>query len=118
MKSKYLALSLALVGAGVSKGFAQSVAFTLDHNLFRPPADTQVTTTFSSPYGGSAKLVIYNADGEVIKTLFSGSVSPGAVQTLIWDGKNLSGLEVASGIYVFWLKLDLGVQTKSLVVVR
>ncbi len=106
------------MGMGASKGLAQSATFTLDHNLFRPPADGQVTVTFSSPYGGTAKLVIYNAGGEVIKILFNGSITAGATQTLTWDGKNLYGSEVASGVYVFWLKLDLGIQTKSLVLVR
>ncbi len=118
MKGKYLALCLVLAGTETSKGLAQSATFTLDHNLFRPPVDTQVTTTFSSSYGGTAKLVIYNSAGEVIKTLFNGSISAGATQTLTWNGKNLSGGEVASGVYIFWLKLDLGIQTKSLVVVR
>lgn len=118
MKWKWLALVVVLLGAGVQAGLAQSASFTLDHNIFHPPADAQVTTTFTVPYGGNAKLVVYNSAGEVVKILYDGSVSAGATQTLTWDGKNLSGEEVASGVYVFRLKVDIGVQSKTLIVIR
>lgn len=107
-----------ILGACVSKGFAQSTTYTLDHNIFHVSTDSTVTATFEATYGGNAMLLIYNSAGEVVKTLFNGSLPANTLKTVTWDGKNSGGANVASGIYFFWLKLELGAQTKNLMVVR
>ena len=38
--------------------------------------------------------------------------------TIIWDGKNNSGKEVASGIYFYQLKVDDFSETKKLVLIK
>src|SRR5271169_2937985 len=105
-------------GLGVAPLAAQTPTFTLDHNIFHTSTLSSVTMTFSSPYTGNAQLIVYNSAGEVVKNLYNGSLSPNVLQTLTWDGKNLSGENVASGVYIIWLKLDLGVIVKKLIVVR
>lgn len=118
MKWKFLAFAAVLFGVEVSCVFAQSATFTLDHNLFHVATDMSVTTTFISAYGGNAKLAIYNSSGEMVKNLYNSTILANAPQTLTWDGKNTGGTAVASGVYFFWLQLDLGVQIKKLIVVR
>ena len=48
---------------------------------------------------GHTKFVIYNLLGEEIKILFDGMAHPGKYQ-LTWDGKDKTGNQVVSGVYI------------------
>jgi flagellar hook assembly protein FlgD len=101
---------------------AQTARFTLDHNVFRPATGAMVTTTFTASYAGKGTLAIYNTAGEIILTLFpvsAGSqVAANQTYSMTWDGKDAAGKNVAAGIYIFHLNLNLGSYEKGLVVLR
>ncbi len=58
---------------------------------------------FALPQAGPAKLDIYNAAGQWICTLVEGDVTSG-YHEVMWDARNASGFNVASGIYFAVLK--------------
>ncbi|MDH4222589.1 MAG: cohesin domain-containing protein, partial [candidate division Zixibacteria bacterium] len=64
-----------------------------------------------------ASLKIYNIKGQLVKTLFEEEKLAGDY-SIIWDGKDTSGNEVASGIYFYRLKaLDYS-ETKKMILLR
>jgi hypothetical protein len=101
---------------------AQTASFTLDHNFFIATPGATVTTTFTADYSGKGTLAVYNTAGEIIETLFpanSGNqVNANQTYSVVWDGKNSAGKNVASGIYIFRLNLNLGSYEKRLLVLR
>ena len=58
---------------------------------------------FALPQAGPAKLDIYNAAGQWICTLVEGDVASG-YHEVMWDARNASGFNVASGTYFAVLK--------------
>ena len=57
---------------------------------------------FSIPRQSEIKLVIYNINGQVIRSLAEGSFS-GGIHQIMWDGKDKNGKTVASGTYIYRL---------------
>ena len=72
---------------------------------------------FSLPQAGSAKLDIYNAAGQWICTLVEGEVASG-YHEVMWDARNASGFNVASGTYFAVLKARDLRKTRPMTLVR
>ncbi len=68
-----------------------------------------------SPIHGSLK--IYNIRGQLVKTLFEGELPAGRYE-LLWDGKNESGAEVTSGVYLYRLKTGQGTITRMMILLK
>ncbi len=63
------------------------------------PFNPTTTIEFAVPAeAGHVKLVVYNANGQIVKTLVDGRVAPGP-QTVVWDGTDGTGVSLGSGIY-------------------
>ncbi len=62
-------------------------------------------------------LNIYNIKGQLVKTLLDEEKSPGNY-SIIWEGKDNYGREVASGIYFYKLKTSDYAETKKMILVR
>jgi flagellar hook assembly protein FlgD len=63
------------------------------------------------------KLNIYNLLGQKVRILENRVRSKG-LHSVIWDGKNNQGKEVASGIYFYQLATDNYKETKKLVLIK
>ena len=72
---------------------------------------------FALPQAGPAKLDIYNAAGQWICTLVEGDVASG-YHEVMWDARNASGFNVASGIYFAVLKARDLRKTRPMTLVR
>ena len=72
---------------------------------------------FALPQAGRAKLDIYNAAGQWICTLVEGEVASG-YHEVMWDARNASGFNVASGIYFAVLKAGDLHKTRPMTLVR
>lgn len=91
-------------GTGVA---ARNDAPVIDHfslkqnypNPFNPLTHIQYT----APAAAEVEIAIYNTLGQKIRTLISGDVQPG-IHSVIWNGKDDQGEQVASGIYLYRLK--------------
>ncbi|MGE5473612.1 MAG: FlgD immunoglobulin-like domain containing protein [Ignavibacteriales bacterium] len=67
-------------------------------NPFNPDTNQQSKIQYSISIGAPVKITILNQSGNLVDTLFDGSVNAG-INSVVWDGKNSSGTIVSSGQY-------------------
>jgi len=103
----YRALLVANTG---SAGNASEEQHTIAYpNPFRPAQASMVTFTIPSGTTGTNRTInIYSAAGEHVRTSSS----------LTWDGKNDQGTLVASGVYLYTIKIDNTVLRGRVAVIR
>jgi len=70
-------------------------------NPFNPTTSIPITMNETAP----AVVRIYGPNGSLVRTLTNG-VLPAGVTSLNWDGRDLAGREVASGVY--YVNLEVG----------
>lgn len=81
------------------------------------PLSDQTEITFDLPKPSSAVLRVYTLTGQLVKTLAEGQHNAGTYRVL-WDGHNLLGVKVTSGVYFYRLETPTFSSTKKMVVVR
>jgi histidinol-phosphate aminotransferase len=64
-------------------------------NPFTQQCSIQISTSGTE----RIRLAIYDAAGRMVKSLVNGALAPG-LHDIIWDGKDVHGRKVASGLYV------------------
>ncbi len=77
-------------------------SYGLDQN-FPNPFNPTTTIRFALPEQATVSLRIYNLLGQEVVTLADGEL-PAAFHQVVWQGKNSSGLQVASGLYFYRLE--------------
>lgn len=93
-----------------------SVTFALKQNQPNPfNASTRIY--FDLPYSGKTALVIFNLLGEKVATLVDQTLTSGN-HSLVWNGKNQDGVEVASGIYFYRLATPSETSVKKMLLLR
>lgn len=86
-------------GSVVSSEVFLPTSFSLEQNVPNP-FNPWTVISYQIPKSGEVSLVIYNIQGQVVKTLVQGHVEAG--QHLVrWDGYNDQGTAVSSGIYLY-----------------
>ncbi|MFH1680417.1 MAG: M14 family zinc carboxypeptidase [Candidatus Eisenbacteria bacterium] len=81
------------------------------------PFNPTTTIHFSLSQRGPVDLAIYDIAGRVIRVLASGARDAGN-HTVVWDGTNSEGRDVASGIYLYRMSAAGFHDTKKLVLLR
>ena len=87
------------------------------------PFNPSTAIRFTLPEAGHVTLVVYDINGRLVRTLVGLAASaaqaflPGQHE-VVWDGKDVMGRAVASGVYVYRLTAPQGVVTKRMVLVR
>lgn len=76
--------------------FALKSNITVKPNPFNPSATFSITLNNTE----SAKLQIFNSQGELIKQFFQNTILTKGFHSVTWNGKNDSGKSVASGTYI------------------
>ena len=90
--------------------------FSLSQNYPNPfNLSTKIEFTLVKP--GFVSLNIYDILGRKVRTLVSEYLSSG-YKSVLWDGKNDSGNEVASGIYFYQMKARDFSETKKLLLLK
>jgi flagellar hook assembly protein FlgD len=69
-------------------------------NPFNP--STQIR--FAVEEEGLAQISIYNTKGQKITSIFNNEVKANEYYNVEWSGKDQEGKDVASGIYLYYLK--------------
>jgi len=67
------------------------------------PFNPVTTIDFGLPACRSVKLVVYSINGQLVKTLLNNRLSAGYHQVQ-WDGKDDSGRQLTTGVYIYELK--------------
>ncbi|MFN0151464.1 MAG: FlgD immunoglobulin-like domain containing protein [bacterium] len=81
------------------------------------PTSRGATIRFSMPARGAARIAVYGLDGALVRTLVDGVVDRGA-GSVAWDGRDVSGRSVASGVYLYRLETAHGNLSRKLVIAR
>jgi hypothetical protein len=82
-------------------------------NPFNPNTEIK----FDLPDNIHIELAIYNTLGQKVTTLINEERAAGAYR-VIWDSKNTSGLNVASGVYIYQIKAGNFVQSRKMMLIR
>ncbi|MBD3290601.1 T9SS type A sorting domain-containing protein [candidate division KSB1 bacterium] len=82
------------------------------------PFNPQTTIQYDLPAGSHhVRLVIYDMLGKQVRTLVDGNQSGGS-HSILWNGRDDNGQQVASGIYVYKLSAGKQSYTKQMTLVR
>ena len=83
------------------------------------PFNPRTVITFALPEPAFVKLEVYNILGQRVGIPVEGLRQAG-IHFVNWDGKNASGMEMASGVYFYRLVVDKGrfVQAKKMLLMR
>lgn len=90
--------------------------FTLAQN-YPNPFNPTTSITFTLPERAAVELKIFNVNGQVVRALVNETRAAGQHEVQ-WDGKDLAGREVASGVYWYRLQRGREVQQKKMALLR
>jgi hypothetical protein len=90
--------------------------FALHQNIPNP-FNPETSISFELASGGYAELVIYNAAGQAVKSLWRGTL-PAGLHTFLWTGESERGTSSPSGTYFYSLRSEGETQTRRMVLVR
>jgi hypothetical protein len=97
-------------------------AYALSQN-FPNPFNPSTRITFAIPEREGqpeevrTSLYIYNLKGQLVRTLFEGTMKPG-YHTLIWDGRDRAGSGAGSGVYFYRLIAGDFELTKKMILMK
>lgn len=91
-------------------------AYSLDQN-YPNPFNPETTIRFTLPGAASARVEVFNVLGKLVAVPFDGQASAGANEVR-WDGRNLAGESVSSGIYFYRLTADNFSETKKMTLLK
>ena len=93
------------------------------------PANSALAQNYPNPFnpgtvipfqinlGDRVELVVYDLAGQKIRTLVNGQLAAGSY-TADWDGRDQSGVVVASGVYLYQLHAGTHRETRKLTLLR
>ncbi|MCK4311244.1 MAG: T9SS type A sorting domain-containing protein, partial [Candidatus Cloacimonetes bacterium] len=84
-------------------------------NPFKP--STTISFNISRKDAEDAKIEIYNLKGQKVKTLVN-EVLPAGEHSVVWDGKDINGNRVSSGIYFYKLQSGKFEETKKMILIK
>tara|TARA_Y100000748_G_scaffold304124_1_gene311925 strand:- start:1866 stop:3779 length:1914 start_codon:yes stop_codon:yes gene_type:complete len=84
--------------------------FALSDN-YPNPFNPTTSFSFSLPQGADVSINIYNLLGEKVAIVYNSYAKPGTYK-VTWDGKNMNGVSVPSGLYIY--ELDAGVYYRQM----
>ena len=82
------------------------------------PFNPSTTISFALEEESDVEITIYNVKGEKIKTIFSAHIIEDQVQTAIWDGLDVTGKQVSSGVYLYKMKTDNNEETRKMILMK
>lgn len=87
------------------------------HQNYPNPFNPSTKIEFSLPRRTKVTLDIYNIAGRRVRGLVDEELSSGH-WSIVWNGEDDNGVEVASGVYLYRLRTSEYTQTKKMVIVR
>ncbi len=81
------------------------------------PFNPTTNIAYTIPRAATVKLVVYNATGQIVRTLVHQQQREGAY-VITWDGKNEAGAALASGVYEYRLQAGEFQQSGKMILLR
>jgi hypothetical protein len=81
------------------------------------PFNPSTTISFTLPETGKASLAIYNVSGQKVRELVSSTLSAGK-HSVVWDGCDMNGNNVSSGIYISRLTMKDKVTANRMLLIK
>jgi flagellar hook assembly protein FlgD len=75
------------------------------------------TIRFTLPVSTSVSLTVYDVTGRVVQRLVANTMGAGTYEVQ-WNGRNLAGAPVASGVYLSRLQTDHQVMSHRMVLLK
>jgi hypothetical protein len=101
---------------GVEESRGLPAVFSLDKVLPNPTGD-RTSIRFAVRRSSHISLNVYSSTGALVSTLCNSSLLP-AHYSLVWDGSDLRGHKVGTGVYLVRLEAGASASTRKLVVQR
>ena len=106
--------TVVIIGSAVEE--ARPLEFALNQNTPNP-FNPITSISFSLPQADVVRLTVYNAMGQVVRTLVDGNMQAG-VHNVVWDARDDAGRLMGSGIYIYRLTSNQGIQVRRMALVR
>jgi hypothetical protein len=87
------------------------------HQNFPNPFNPETSIRFGLPAATYVSLTVYNTLGQQVSVL-ADAPYPAGRHTIVWDGRNCSGVKVASGVYFYRLEAGSFNETKKMLLVK
>lgn len=112
-----------------STGISRLAGIEIEGGEETPPAMTELGSNYPNPFNpsttiefslaapGPVTLSIYNASGQLIRTLIDESRTAGVHQA-VWDGKDNRGGAVSSGVYFYRMKAGDYDKSRKMILLR
>ena len=81
------------------------------------PFNAGTNIDFDLSAGGRTRLTVYNVLGQTVRTLIDGPL-PAGEHRVVWDGSNVSGRTVASGVYFYRLETGPVSESKKMLLLK
>jgi hypothetical protein len=101
----------------VSKPYEIPTDFSLAQN-YPNPFNPTTMMTFSLPKEAPVSFEIYNMLGVRIRTLMAGDTKSAGVHSVTWDGKDDSGLNMPSGVYLYRIHAGTFLASKKMTLLK
>lgn len=98
--------------------FAQSNDLYVSKNMFTPGVDTVDIQVTAVNYPNTVSVRVYNSAGELVRILSRDDISGPFTQTYTWDGKNVNGEKVGSGVYLILFQGNQFLKTARVIAVQ
>jgi hypothetical protein len=90
--------------------------FSLEQN-YPNPFNPSTTIRFTIPHSAEVEVSIINVSGETVERNDLGVLRAGDY-SLVWDGRNVAGRTLQSGVYFYRLKAGDFIETKKMVLLK
>ncbi|NIA30301.1 MAG: T9SS type A sorting domain-containing protein [Actinobacteria bacterium] len=108
--------------ANIAESAVQAVALPKEfalHQNFPNPFNPSTMVRYDLPQNNRVSLIIYNTNGQQVRSLVNGKMSAGSHST-VWDARDDAGQIVPAGVYFYKLSVDNGSwqKTKKMILIK
>jgi len=88
------------------------------HQNYPNPFNPSTSISFALEEDSDVELIIYNVKGEVIKSIFNNHVYANDITSVVWDGNDVDGKQVSSGVYFYKLITETKEYQRKMLLVK
>jgi sugar lactone lactonase YvrE len=100
----------------VDAAAAVPTQYSLEQN-YPNPFNPSTTIRFAIPKTGMTRLIVYDILGREVRTLMNSDLNAGYHQ-IVWNGRNNSGSQVASGMYLYRIEAGSFISVKKMMLLK